>query len=175
MKRLFNNWLIVAFLFFSNSLLSAQESPIKPWLGDWRGTLEIYNTKGLAQTVVMELNVATLTDSTWQWQIVYGEGDTRQERNYELVETDDPGHYIIDEKNSIELYLSLINNGLYSVFQVNQNNLLVYYELEGDQLIFRTLSVNTATERKSGGGDNIPEVLSWKTGVSQRAVLTKNK
>ena len=175
MRKRFNSYFLgLAFLFCSFGL-QAQDSPIAPWLGEWSGTLEIYTTKGLVQTVVMELNVAVKSDSSWQWQIVYGEGDSRQERNYELLTTEEPGQYIIDEKNGIELYLSLIDKGLYSVFKVNRNNLLVFYELKGDELVFRTLSANTTTELKSGGGENIPEVLSWKTGVSQTAVLTKNK
>ena len=174
MKRLFSSWLI-ALLLLLTSGLQAQESPIAPWLGEWKGTLEIYNTEGLSQTVAMELNVAVLTDSTWRWQIVYGEDKFRAERNYELVKTETPGQYIVDEKNGIELYLSLLNNGLHSFFQVNDSNLIISYKIEGDQLIFNTLSANTKTGKNSGGGENTPTVISWQTGVYQQAVLKKNE
>ena len=152
----------------------AQDSPLTPWIGEWKGSLEIFNTRGLAQTVAMELNVKQLSDSSWTWQLVYGAGEARQPRNYELLTTDEPGHYVIDEKNSIELYLSLVHNGFFSFFQVGKSKLLISYELVNDEIHFRTHSANTDTKYQTGGEENIPLVLSWKTGAYQKAVLKKN-
>ncbi len=168
--------LILFFLLFplSGATLIAQ-NPIEPWLGEWTGTLEIYNQKGLSQTVAMELNIAQLTDSSWTWQIVYGAGESRQERNYELLATREPGQYLIDEKNSIKLDLSLIKNGFFSFFQVGKSKLLISYELNEGTIHFRTHSINTDTETRTGGEDDVPLVSSWKTGVYQIAVLTKNE
>jgi len=169
MSRLF------ALLFLLSAFgLKAQQNPVSPWLGEWSGTLEIHNAKGLSQTVAMGLNIAQISDSSWTWQIVYGEGQSRQERNYELIKTEGPGNYIVDEKNGIKLDLSLIKNGFFSFFQVGKSKLLISYELVGDEIHFRTHSVNTNTETKTGGEENAPMVLSWKTGVYQIAVLKKN-
>lgn len=173
MQRLLKHSLFLLCLSVSGTSLFAQTNPLAAWQGNWAGTLEIYNTKGLTQTVAMELNVKQLSDTSWTWQIVYGEGEARQPRNYELLTTEEPGQYIIDEKNSIELYLSLIHNGFFSFFQVGKSKLLISYELVDDAIHFRTHSANTDSEYQTGKAENVPLVLSWKTGAYQKAVLKK--
>ena len=170
-KQLKHFWVLILLCTTSHTALA--QNPIDPWVGEWSGPLEIYNAKGLSQTVTMGLNVAQLSDSSWTWQIVYGEGEGRQERNYELLKTEGIGNYVVDEKNSIVLDLNLIKNGLFSFFQVGKSKLLISYELVDESIHFRTHSVNTDTETKTGGEENVPLVLSWKTGVYQTAVLKK--
>ena len=165
--------ILISFLLCMTFGLKAQESPVTPWVGERSGTLEIYNAKGLAQTVHMELNIAQLSDTSWTWQIVYGEGEGRQARDYELVKTEGDGNYVVDEKNGIKLDLNQINNGFFSFFQVGTSKLLISYELIDDAIHFRTHSANTNTETKTGEGENVPLVLTWKTATYQRAVLKK--
>lgn len=172
MRNKLSFYLLLLALWCSTNLKA--QNPVSAWLGDWKGTLEIYNAQGLRQTVAMELNIAQLTDSSWTWQIVYGEGEGRQERNYELIKRAGQGNYVVDEKNSIELDLNLIGNGFFSFFQVADSRLLISYELVNEAIQFRTHSMDTRTETKTGGEDNVPMVLSWKTGTYQKAVLKKN-
>lgn len=145
----------------------------KEWMGQWRGTLEIFNAQGRQQTVAMGLNIFAKSDTSWAWQIEYGEGETAQLRDYELISNGDSNHFKLDEKNSIVLYLSLINGGLYSAFEVQTNQLLISYELKDEALIFRTYSFPASEELVTGKGEGIPEVKARRTTTVQIARLTK--
>lgn len=66
----------------------AQEPTLFPysWEGIWQGDLEIFNTKGVAQTIPMELHILP-TDSThrFTWTLIYGTDKEAGKRPYELV------------------------------------------------------------------------------------------
>ncbi len=164
--------LAIALLVITSSLgVHAQSFP-KGWIGEWEGELEIYNASGLQQKVVMGLNILTKSDSTWAWQIIYGEGAQRQLRDYELKVGQD-SQYILDEKNTIKLYLSYINNTFESLFQVSGSQLLVSYEMRGGNIIFRTVSSADKAPMNTGGRNGVPEVVAKKVTTTQIAVLTK--
>ncbi len=156
--------------------LQAQSDLPKNWIGEWRGKLEIHNTSGLSQKVEMGLNIFQKTDTTWGWQIIYGTGEQVQLRDYELVRENDSGHFYIDEKNSIILYMSLINNTFYSAFEIQNAQLLVSYELTAnEEIIFKTQSFSPNDQKISGGEGGTSEVVSRKTTTSQMAILTRKK
>ncbi len=158
------------------SSLQAQSDLPETWIGEWGGELEIHNTSGISQKVEMGLNIFQKTDTTWGWQIIYGTGEEAQLRDYELVRENDSGHFYIDEKNSILLYMSLINNTFYSAFEIQNTQLLVSYELtENEEIIFRTQSFSPNEKKISGGEDGVSEVVSRKTTTSQIATLTRKK
>lgn len=111
------------------------------WMGDWYGTMAIYNADGKAQEINMELHLAE-TDSAdrWQWTLVYEVDTVRDEREYELVAKDAAkGHYVIDEKNSILLDSYLYKNVLTSRFSVNNSLLIVNYSFFSDRIEFQIL------------------------------------
>lgn len=156
--------------------LHAQSDLPKTWIGEWGGELKIHNTSGLSQKVEMGLNIFNKTDTTWGWQILYDTGDQAQLRDYELVRQNDSGHFYVDEKNSILLYMSLINNTFYSAFEIQNAQLLVSYELtDSEEIIFRTQSFSPNEKKISGGEGGTSEVVSRKTTTSQIAILTRKK
>ena len=149
------------------------------WLGYWSGDLNIYNSKGLKQTVPMSLDLAeTDTLGTYTWAIIYGQDSTAQRRDYQLKEIDTSmGHYLIDEKNGILLDAYHIHNELSSVFEVMGNTLLTSYKLEHGEMVFSVKLFPSEEVRISGDtimeNQDIPKVSSFQLTVNQIARLQK--
>lgn len=150
--------------------------PDTKWLGDWHGELVISSIgKTETMNVDMGLNIHEIDDSTWQWQLSYKRDSIVDVRNYTLKSTERTGVYVIDEGNSIELYLTSVANGLYSSFDVAGSDLMIYYEMpgeKGDRIIFRTLASGKPTETGAGEKE-IPEVITRLVGTVQHCVLYK--
>lgn len=166
-------------------LLSAQvpDSLAFPasWSGDWAGKLEIFNGKGLVQTVAMEIEIHKLDTSTqgrYTFGLVYG-SKAQDWRPYELVPVDPArGLWRDDEKNSIILEAYQYGPKLLSWFVVQGSRVLSILEKTGpDTLVFEIVSgqempVSTTGNTKQGE-EEIPEVKTYPVGVYQRAVLHK--
>lgn len=113
------------------------------WHGHWAGTLHIRSVDGKEQEAPMELIVEPIKDSTTlKWQVVYGEGKTRQVRDYRLVPQEKPNHFVVDEQNGLLLDIFRVGSTLHSQFQVEDSNLVVRYELRKDSVAF-TIEVYT--------------------------------
>ncbi len=168
-------FLIIIYLSIGSFLTFAQKHNSFPegWEGKWQGNLDINFVNGGEMAVNMELHIIPLTDTSWQWVIVYRTDSTEDIRDYTLYQTRGSAHYTLDEHNGIELYLSAIGNGMYSSFDVAGSDLMIFYELEGDELVFRTLS--SGNGKWSGGKDDVPKVIARETVVSQKAVLKQLK
>lgn len=149
------------------------------WLGYWSGNLNIYNSKGLKQTIPMSLDLSkTDTSGIYTWAIIYGQDSTAQRRDYQLMEVDaSTGHYLIDEKNGILLDAYHIHNELNTVFEVMGNTLLTSYKIENDELEFSVKLFPSEEVRVSGDtiieSQDIPKVSSFNLTVSQIARLQK--
>ncbi len=152
------------------------------WEGDWKGTLNIWRPGGdTASTYPMELLVHPIPDSNrWTWVIVYGEGETRSPREYELVEIDaEKGIYQIDEKNGIYLNGYHIENAFRGQFSVMGSMITDAYERVGEELIFTIISSKLDAPIVSGDtilvdGDTIPPVFDYPIQVAQKAILRRN-
>ena len=173
----------VAILTYASSL-SAQTEKRFPdsWVGAWAGELEIYNARGLAQKLYMGLNIQP-TDSSgvYNYEIVYGEGESRQVRPY-VLHTVDPaaGHYRVDEGNSILLDAYWLGTILVEVFSVEGSLLITSTEqIEPDvllwQIIVGKMDVTTVTGGGEFEGEKMPEVISYMAPGLQRARLTRQK
>lgn len=166
------------FVFFLLPLFANAQTPISTfpddWMGDWYGNMSIYNAKGKAQELNMELHLAE-TDSAgrWQWTLVYEVDTVRDERKYELVAADaEKGHYIIDEKNSILLDSYLYRNVLTSRFSVNNSLLIVNYTFHSDRIEFQILF--GGLDKVITTGEEVEEVesiLSYPINGMQSATL----
>lgn len=169
-----NQILFLAFIFISSAAWT--QMPDSKWLGDWKGELEIASIgRTERMTVQMGLSIHEIDDSTWQWKLSYTRDTINDARDYKLRSTDREGVYVIDEGNSIELYLSSVADGLYSSFDVSGSDLMIYYEMpgdKGDRIIFRTLA--SGRPQATGAGDEeTPEVVTRIVGSVQHCVLTK--
>ncbi len=176
--------LLIALLFSSFHLFSqAGDSLSFPasWAGDWTGTLEIFNGKGLVQTVEMTIEIQKIDTSSsgrYTFGLVYGSKE-QDWRPYELVPVSpERGIWRVDEKNSIQMESYLMGPKLLCWFTVQGSRILCTYEKTGpDTLIFEVLSgteeaISTTGNTKINEED-IPEVKTFPFSVFQRAVLRK--
>jgi len=162
-----------------DTLSSSQYIFPDDWLGYWSGGLNIFNSKGLKQTVPMSLDLSkTDTSGIYTWAIIYGKDYTAQRRDYQLKVIDPYiGHYLIDEKNGILLDAYHIHNELSSVFEVMENTLLTSYKIESGEMVFTVKLFPSKEVRVSGDtiieNQDIPKVSSFQLTVSQVARLQK--
>jgi len=98
------------------------------WVGNWSGELEIFDKEGLKQSLNMELLIHPKDSSgKYDWTIIYGEDREKGKRGYELHPKDpENGVWIIDERNGILLECYLLNNKLFSSYNVAERNFLVF-------------------------------------------------
>jgi hypothetical protein len=149
------------------------------WFGNWEGTLEIYNAKGLAQTIPMELVMAaTDTVGVYKWYIIYGTDREKGLRPYLLRTIDaSKGHYQCDELNSIKMDSYLLGNKLFCNFIVEGNLLISVYEKDGENMKFEIIFGKEKPVSETGGeivkGDTIPKVRTLPVLINQKAVLKK--
>lgn len=164
--------------------LSAQTPKSFPesWVGNWAGELEIYNARGLAQKLFMGLNIQP-TDSAgvFTYEIIYGDGDSKQVRPYSLHTVDAAtGHYRVDEGNSILLDAYYRGNVLVEIFSVMESLLMTTTEqIEEDVLLWQIVVGNLEATTVTGGGEadgeEMPEVTSYWAPTLQRARLVRQK
>lgn len=179
MKHVFVFWIIFQSAFAgiswaqTDDVDSTQVNLPKSWIGSWTGTLEIWNASGKTQEVAMELHIYPQANSKrWQWTIIYGEDDQRQERTYELLAINSSkGQYQIDEKNSIFLEANFINETMISRFEVQNNLITTTYRLQGENLIFEILVGPGNKPNKTGGKQDSPPVHTYPIRAIQKAIL----
>jgi hypothetical protein len=148
------------------------------WLGLWKGKLEIFDTRSVKQTITiqMELEINRIDSTKWQWKMVYGEGEKKDVRDYELIlKNAEKGHYIIDEKNTISMDMQLHYRHFTSFFSVDSALLCITYTLKDDKtLVFEVISASEKEKYTTGKGDKeIPFVVSYPCKGYQKAVLHK--
>jgi len=172
-------YLLMYLLFVSITPIFSQEnSPINfpdDFFGIYTGTLEISNKNG-NQTYPMEFHLQP-TDSIgkYEYKLVYGAGDQRQERPYNLIAKDTAsGSYIVDENNGIILHDKVIDNRMYALFEVGGSLLTTFITFEKDHMIFEIVATNTAEKQLSyANNEEKTEVISYPITTVQRAVLQK--
>lgn len=160
--------------------LAAQQATASPpvlpdeWRGQWRGTLAIAGASG--QTIPMGLDIEAVEGrDAMTWRIIYGEGDRRQVRNYELLPGEAPGRLVIDEKNGIVLDARLEGAVMVSVFEAQGTTLVARYELAGDELRYEILSWSEQGARLNTLDDPMTPMMVMSHPVSgyQRATLRR--
>lgn len=172
--------LLLPLLFLVTTVSAQTDSlPVFPddFMGKWGGTLEIFNAKGLAQSVPMELHILPVNDTTYTYTIIYGEDKEAGKRDYLIVRgPDGPHHWVCDEQNTILLDGYYLGNVYQSVFTVMGSYLVSNVEHRGDHLLYTIQSGRETPIRTTGDqtheGEEIPEVKSYKSGGYQRARLT---
>lgn len=144
------------------------------WVGDWVGELAIHTPKKKNQQLIpMELYIGKKDkEGKHSWTIVFGEGETKQERHYTLLTKDAAnGLYQIDENNSIVLDNYLINNTLVTRFAVAGNLLTAMYERTHEGIEFSVISGKEQIKNETGGKEGVPKVMDYPVSVYQRGLL----
>lgn len=150
------------------------------WQGEWEGDLVISRDTGEVQRLPMILRILPQEDGRYSFTIVYGEDTAENTRPYYLETIDqEKGHYVTNEENSILLDDFLINDKLYSRFDVMGTLLLTTLEEREGQLIYEIIAGPLEPLRTTGDTvveeEEIPAVNSYKIQVQQRAILQKTK
>ena len=151
------------------------------WVGNWKGTLNIYSVKGLSQSIPMEVEIAKIdtSENRYTWALIYGEDKVKGRRAYELVVKDPAkGLYVNDEKNTIAMESYLIAGKLYCYFSVEGNFLTSTMEKQnGNTMLFEITSGSDKPVSSTGNqifqGDTIPVVKTFPIRVVQKAILKK--
>ncbi len=174
MKFLFS---IIFCLFFSASAISQDKSIDFPddFFGIYKGNLHISSEKG-NQNIPMEFHLlATDSVGTYAYTLVYGEGETKQVCRYTLIEkSKEKGTYVVDENNGILMDTKVIDNKMYTLFEVQGNLLTTFITFESGyldfEIIFSPTSKQTTTYTEN---EEKIEVISHPITTVQRAVLQK--
>lgn len=144
------------------------------YFGKYKGLLEIDTAMGI-QKIPMEFWLQP-TDSVgkYDYVIVYGEGEKRQQRDYNLVAKDEKtGTYLIDENNGILLEAKVFENRLYSLYEVSGNLLTTFITFKEDQLLFEITVASTQKALETKENEEGIEVVSYPVFTRQQALLFK--
>lgn len=145
------------------------------WHGIWRGTCKATRPDGKGYSFAMELHILPLdSEDRRTWKLIYGQGDRRQVRDYELIIRDaTKGDYVIDEKNSIMIDTTLLGERFCSQYSVNDSLLTVTYTRDNDCIEFYLLSSGLDDPALSGNEGDIPEVKTYTIETAQTALLKR--
>jgi hypothetical protein len=152
------------------------------WQGNWEGTLEIFSTKGLSQSIPMAVEISKIdtSENRYVWALIYGKDKVKGRRAYELVIKDaSKGVYVNDEKNTIAMESYLIDKKLYCYFSVMGNFLTSTMEkINENTMLFEITSGSDQPVSVTGNqifqGDTIPAVKTFPVRIVQKAILKKN-
>lgn len=158
------------------------------WLGLWSGTSTAHLRDGrtLEFATALEVRPKAGEPGVWSWTLVYGEGDQRQVRAYELLAVPDmpgvpgvpggPGRFRIDEQNGIVLEQLLVGTAMYGRFVVGGSDIAGVYRLAEDGASMELELVTYAAPPdgvETGGEGNVPAVYTAVPVAVQRGRLAK--
>ena len=150
------------------------------WEGKYAGDLEIFNAKGKAQTLPMELHILPIdTSENHTFYIIYGEDKVAGLRPYELLTVDAAkGQYKVDEKNSIAMEGYLLGNGFYQSFEVMGTMLMTIVEkINENELSWTIIAGKNEAVSVTGGevvdGEEISPVSAFPVVSAQKAILKR--
>ena len=134
--------LIILLGILTVSYCNAQSFPDK-CLGIWQGTMKVYQNAQLIDTPEVTFKVApVIKDSIWTWRTSYkSEKYGMISKDYKLVTKNrKTGTYLLDEGQDIYLDAQVINESMYSTFEVEKSALHSKYEFKGEQLYFEVIT-----------------------------------
>lgn len=140
------------------------------WIGNWRGTMHIYKSGRIVDSVeVSHLIELAADEGSYTWKTEYHSARMPVVKDYTLRTKDSAkGFYIIDEGGGSELACYLMGDKLLSTFEVGGVLLTANYELDGETLLFEVSSFKR--DSVTGGG-----ITNYSMNTLQRVVLKKGK
>ncbi len=150
-----------------------------PWKGRWTGDSRVITAVGKEIKLKMELLIGELKDGRAQWTILYDGETGKKALDYELVVRDPTkGRYAIDQKQSIEIEMTLLDGELYGLFNVQDVQTLSTYRLVGagtadEHIDIEMVTCRTTDGKMTGGKDDAPVVQTYPPVSVQKATLRK--
>ena len=151
----------------------------KDILGYWKGEIEIFRDTGMVQSLEMSIYIEeTLDEDMYIWEITYNPGQEEDKRPYLLiVKNKEKGLYQVDEDNGIILDAFLVDNKLFSTFEVGKSLLTTINTFIGNEMVFEVIAGSAEPINTTGGMNvgehSIPPVYSFSTVTYQRAILKR--
>lgn len=98
----------------------AQAAGPEDWAGMWRGSCRITPAQDGIESFRMSLTIGPgSAEDRLRWRIEYETGK-RDVRDYELLKTETPGRYALDEKNGLILDSAFADGVLYATFSIGE-------------------------------------------------------
>lgn len=168
-------FLFIAITLISFGLRAQQYEFPKDWLGTWSGELEIFSGLKKVNSIPMTLEISE-QESTDRLKYFITYADDL--RAYYLHAVDSAkGHYLLDEKNGIQIDTYLIGDQLISTFEVMGSLIHTRSYRTGSALQYEIVAGRIEPVSISGdtimGQDTIPPVQAFPFTVSQLATLTR--
>ncbi len=170
--------LAILLITVTTDVISQNENSVsfpEDFFGIYTGTLHISSKSGESD-IAMEFHLLpTDTLGQYQYTLVYGAEDKKQERAYTLKEKNRAkGEYILDENNGIILHQKVIENRMYTLFEVGDNLLTTFITFEENYMVFDITFAPRAQKNTTYATDKEKtEVISFPITTVQRAVLKK--
>jgi hypothetical protein len=141
------------------------------WHGSWSGKMVSTDADDKSSEVALVLKIEPIKESNeLNWTMTYGDGDKAIVKDYKLVPVkDQPGRFLLDEKNGAAFDARLVNEELFTQVEVGGAIVSARYELVGDTLRYEVFSSKPAKE-KTGNGN----VQGYVVEVVQKANLKKS-
>lgn len=176
MIRLLLPLLLCCWTIMSNAQAKAADAFPQSFIGHWKGHLNWQRGGAAAQTFQMQLIIQPITDTTYSWQIIYGE-QAQDNRPYILKPVKPAvGHWQVDEQNGIILDSYVFGNSLTGAFTVQGNTIVDKYSVRGDSMDVEFISIQLDKKNRTGAGtEESPLVDSYRIGSLQWGTLTKQK
>lgn len=157
------NYFFLLLIFLTGTFTSAaQQTFPEKCMGNWEGTLYIYQQGQLRDSVPVQLEVSPTADPVaFTWKTTYQSEDHPMVKDYTMViDTSAANTYIMKEEENVELFMYSFDNKLYSLFETESTMLSSSYEIRKDTLYFE---VNSASTQATG-----PLVTSFNIGYLQK-------
>ncbi len=158
---------VILILFFQATAQSDQ-SP-KSWEGNWKGTLQIFNSN-TTQDIPVSLQIQPKETNQWNF-ILHYEIEGQSPREYELINVDND--WKIDEKNGVVLALKKIGNRYATSFSVSDNTIICYYWIENSHLLMELHTISEKDKTSSLTDDKLFEIQHYQVISYQKGRLIR--
>lgn len=149
----------------------------RSWYGTWEGAAQGWGPDGARERFTMRYELGpTAVPGRHRWCIVYGDGERRDVREYELVDSDAAaGAYLIDEHDGMLLEARLLGGALYTRFDIGGVLLAVRDELVVDGAGNEAITVEfvTGPDTPARSTQTEPAARSFPARHVQRARLSR--
>jgi hypothetical protein len=153
------------------------------WNGTFRGELVVEDGRSEAQRAPMAIEIEAAEDGAPRpFRIVYGAEGKGQVRDYRLLPNDSPGAarggpfvpLVMDERNGILIDHVLVDDTLYSQFEVGDSRITTRFRLRGDELEVEMITFAVTADRDTRlDADSSFLVRSYGMKAVQRATLRR--
>jgi len=110
------------FILFLSSFAYGQGIP-NEWLGSYGGTMEIYNQKGLQQTIGVNFDLNIMDrHNYWAYNMSYVDlknNDVVSTKSYKILYNEDSKTLWMDEGDGLLIEMSFLGNCLYDHFELS--------------------------------------------------------